>query len=92
MPQMGTWLQSDTKTLANASAESEKEALRKTLRSLSKADANELQKQLLDLRTGLAKTRRRLVENTGGQNDESPSCVVSSTLPTRPRYLWYNIG
>jgi hypothetical protein len=48
-----------------ASAESEKDAIRKTLRGLSKADAKEFKNQFLEFKTDLARTRRRLVEKTG---------------------------
>ncbi len=58
---------------SSVSAESEKEALGKALRGLSKADARELKNQLFDFKTDLAEIRRRLAEKSGDQNDEPPS-------------------
>ena len=58
---------------SSASADSEKEALGKALRGLSKADARELKNHLIDFKTDLAEIRRRLAENSGDQNDEPPS-------------------
>jgi hypothetical protein len=54
-------------------AESEKEALRKVLSGLSKADAKELKNQLLQFKTDLAKVRQRIEEKTEGENDKSQS-------------------
>jgi hypothetical protein len=58
---------------SSVSAESEKEALGKALRGLSKGDVRELKNQLFDFKTDLAEIRRRLAEQSGDQNDEPPS-------------------
>jgi hypothetical protein len=58
---------------ASPAPESEREALRKVLGSLSKADVKELKESLLEPKTDLKRMRQKLAGNGEAEADESQS-------------------